>query len=877
MPRYSLGGSESMSEAREKVLGRQNARGWAVFGRNLPVVREAKTPTSPRRRTAVAAPVPKGVDLSVGGRAVLEGWFAGKGWSPWEFQAHAWDAFARNESGLVTVATGAGKTYAAFGGPLIEMMDSLAGGGSMDGLRVLYITPLRAVSRDIEKALETPIREMGLPVTVEGRTGDTATSVRNKQRDRLPNVLVTTPESLTLLLTRPNASALFATLRAVIVDEWHELLTSKRGTQVELALARLRNFSPAMRTWALSATISNPVEAAQCLVGTGLAPTIVHGAMARQIVVDSVIPGDLKRLPLAGHLGLNLLPDVIEAITPDVEAHRSVLLFTNTRSQSERWYNGILSLKPEWAGVMALHHGSIDRADREAVEAGLKDGTIHLVVATSSLDLGVDFAPVERVLQVGSPKGIARLMQRAGRAAHRPNTACRVTCVPTHGLELFEIAAARTAIDSGTIEPRPPHAKPLDVLAQHLVTCGLGGGFDPEALYREVCSAWSYRDLTREEFEWSLALVRDGGGTFRAYPEFHKVLDQGGRYVVESKRIAQMHRLNVGTIVGDATVELRFLGGRTIGRIEEYFVAHLKAGQQFVFAGKVLQYVMFKDLVAYVRAGRGGTNLTPIWGGTRLPISESLAESIRRTLQDVSEGKIECPELQAARGIVRVQQKSSCIPCEDELLVETYQTREGYHCFVFPFDGRLVHGGLAALLALRLSRSRSGTFAIAVNDYGLELLAPEPYPFQDLIRPELFTVDGLVDDAIQSVNMSELAKLQFREVARIAGLVNQSFPGAQRSAKQTQVSSSLLFEVLQEFDPENMLLHQARREVLERHFEQGRLRRTLARLALSKIRMHAPERLTPLAFPLLIERQSAKLSSETIVERVQRMRDQWEI
>jgi ATP-dependent Lhr-like helicase len=817
------------------------------------------------------------------GRAVIEGWLASRGWRAWPFQREAWDAYDAGKSGLIQVATGAGKTYGAYLGPLAELIDEGSARraesppprgvkSNVEGLRILYVTPLRAVSRDIELALKAPVLELGLRITIESRTGDTSASVRARQRGRLPNVLITTPESLSLLLTRENAAEQLGGLRAVIVDEWHELMTGKRGTQTELGLSRLRAFAPAMRTWALSATLGNIEEAAQAVVGVGIGPAVVRGRMDRPVIVDSVLPKDMKRLPWAGHMGLVMLPEVLEALDPAV----STLLFTNTRSQAERWYHAIAWAKPEWGEVMALHHGSIDRAERERVEAGLKSGAVRICVATSSLDLGVDFSPVERVFQIGSPKGIARVAQRAGRSSHRPLAPCRITCVPTHALELFEIAGARRALEAGEIEPRLPMDKPLDVLAQHLVTCALGGGFAARAMFEEVRRAWSYRALTWQEFEWALALVRDGGGTLAAYPDFHRVAPgEDGRYRVVKPRVAQLHRLNVGTITGDATLDIRMVRGRSLGRIEENFIAQLREGQQFVFAGRVLKFAFIKDLTAYVRPGKGKVSYTPTWGGTKLPISESLAEAIRREIERAADGEFDCVELQAARPLAEVQQRLSRVPRHDEVLVELSRTREGSHLFMFPFEGRQVSGGLAAILALRLSRLRKASFSIAVNDYGFEILSAEAFPFHELLTPALFSKERLVEDTLESVNITQLARLQFRDIARVAGLVFQSYPGARKSGKQFQASSSLIFDVLSDVDPQNLLVHQARREVMDKHFEQSRLARTLDRIASSKLVVVEPERLTPLSFPLLMERQASRLTSETIAERVAKMRGQW--
>ncbi|MDX2132828.1 MAG: ligase-associated DNA damage response DEXH box helicase [Planctomycetota bacterium] len=819
------------------------------------------------------------------GRAALERWFASRGWTPWPFQRAAWDAHATGRSGLIEVPTGAGKTYAAFGGALAHLLDDAgaprpapAPGEVRPGsLRVLYLTPLRAVARDIELALRAPVEALGLPWRVEGRTGDTTTAARARQRVALPEVLVTTPESLTLLLASDEPRALFAGLHAVIVDEWHDLLATKRGTQVELALARLRTFAPALRVWGMSATIPNVDDALATLLGAQAdasprAGALVRGGMSRPIHVDSVLPSDPRHLPWAGHLGLTMLPDVLATLDPATPT----IVFTNTRSQAERWFHALAWSRPAWEGVLALHHGSLDRDERERVEAGLKDGTIRIVVATSSLDLGVDFAPVERVLQIGSPKGIARVAQRAGRAAHRPMAPCRITCVPTHAMELVEIAAARAALHAGDLEPRSPHERPIDVLAQHLVTCALGGGFQADDLYAEVRTAWSYRALDRRDFDHALTLVTNGG-VLHAYPDFTRVVrEPDGSYRVRDRRIAQRHRMNVGTIVSDSTIEIRYVGGRSLGRIEEHFVGNLREGERFVYAGKVLQFAFLRDMIAYVRAARGSTSLTPIWGGTRLPISESLAQAIREALQAGGRGEFATPEMDAARPLIETQRRLSALPDADETLAEIHDTREGRHLYLFPFEGRLVHTGLAALIALRLTRRRTATLVTSTNDYGLEILAPKAFPFEDHLAADLFSPEHLAADALESVNSGQLARLQFREIARVSGLVMENDQGRRKTGRQTMASAGLLFDVLSEHDAANPLLEQARREVLERHFEGSRLARTLARLSAGALRLTRPARLTPLSFPLLIERQSALLSSETIAQRVEAMRREWQ-
>lgn len=831
----------------------------------------------------------------------MAGWFESRGWKPFGFQLEAWQRYRDGESGLITVPTGAGKTYAAVGGALDELIAEARAGTLEKGLRLLYVTPLRAVSRDIELALKLPLHEMGVlagervgrgkkgaagGVTVESRTGDTGAALRAKQGEELPHALVTTPESLSLMLSRKNAVELLGGVRCVVLDEWHELLSSKRGTQVELAMAHVRDWAPRVRTWALSATIGNVEEAAlvACGVAIGVGggvPRVIRGAMERPVVIESLLPKSVDELPWAGHMGMAMLGRLIEWLDPE----KSTLIFTNTRSQAEKWFQAISFAKPEWAGVLALHHGSIDREERERIEAGLKDGTVRLVVATSSLDLGVDFSQVERVVQIGSVKGIARLLQRAGRANHQPGESSRVLCVPTHGLELLEIDAARRGVASGEMEERRPVREPLDVLAQHVVTVGVGPGFRASEMLATVRRTWSYQGLSEEEFARVLSMVREGGGTLKAYPEYHKVEEDGeGVYRVTTPRLAHLHRLNIGTITGDGTLEIRLQSGKRLGNIEESFISRLGAGDAFFFAGRMVEFVALRELTAIVRMSKKRSTLTPIWGGTRLPISESLGAAVRESLEklgglgsdeeELGVGELGA-ELRCAAPLGRAQRGMSAVPRRDQTLVEVLRTREGEHLFVYPFAGRLVHAGLGALLALRMGRNVRTTFAIAQNDYGFEVLAEEGYPFAEMMTKEIFSTRDLAVDVAASVELSALAKLQFREIARISGLVFQQHPGARKSSRQLQASSGLIFDVFSEFDPENILLMQARKEVLERQFEESRLARTMQRIAEGELVVRMPRSPTPLGLPLVVERLGARLSTETVLDRVRKMKEEW--
>jgi ATP-dependent Lhr-like helicase len=716
--------------------------------------------------------------------------------------------------------------------------------------------------------------------------------VRNKQRQRLPTALVTTPESLSLMLTRADAEHQFRDLRAVICDEWHELLSTKRGVQVELALARLRRWRPALRTWGLSATLGNLDEAMHVLLGpadltgscsaaspeprldsdrqTGM---MISGRQRKEVVIDSLIPNTIERFPWAGHMGMKQLTDVIKS----VENANSTLIFTNTRSQTEAWYRALLQARPDWAGLIALHHGSLEHDTRTWVEDGLRAGSLKCVVCTSSLDLGVDFSPVDRVMQVGSPKGVARLLQRAGRSGHRPGAVSRLTCVPTHAFELIEVAAARDAIEAGQLEGRQPHRCPLDVLCQHLVTISLGTGFVPEELLREVRQSASYQHLSQEEWDWTLDFVSRGGDALNAYPDYHKLVEKDGRYVIGNQRIARNHRMSIGTITSDASLVVQYLNGPRLGTIEESFLTKMNPGDCFTFAGRTVELVYVHDMKVWVRKATSKERARiPRWMGGRMPLSTELANAVRRRLEQAHDGHYEGPEMQAVRPLLELQAQWSAIPLPSQLLIEQIKSREGFHLLVYPFAGRLVHEGLSALFAWRMAQIQPMTFTMSVNDYGFELLSATEPPLDAVLKNGLFDTAGMSRDLEACLNAAEMGKRQFREIARISGLVFQGYPGQQKSAKQLQASSGLLFDVFTNYDPENLLLHQARAEVLERQLEHSRLLTTLQSLQTAQLLRLTPDRFTPLAFPLIVARLRERLSSESLTTRVARMTVQLE-
>lgn len=810
--------------------------------------------------------------------AAIERWFGGRGWQPFDFQREVWEAMRRGDDGLLHATTGAGKTYALWFGALqLDAMPS-ARAGQAPPLSVLWLTPMRALAADTLRALQAPLPELGLDWTVGVRTGDTDAAQRAAQARRLPTTLITTPESLALLTSQADAQARLASVCLVVVDEWHELLGNKRGVQVQLSLARLRRWCPGLRTWGLSATLGNLPDALAALLPSAGRGRIVEGRMDKRVVIDSLVPADVERFPWAGHLGMKM----VAAVQAELEASPSTLVFTNTRSQAELWYQALLEARPDWAGVIALHHGSLDRATRDWVELGMKEGRLKAVVCTSSLDLGVDFLPVERILQIGSAKGVARLLQRAGRSGHAPGRTARATLVPTHSLELLEAAAARQAVAARQVEARRSPRRPLDVLVQHLVTVALGGGFRPEDLLPEILSAHAYRDLTAEQWQWCLDFVRQGGRSLTAYPDFRRVApDDDGVWRVPDARLARRHRMSIGTIVSDASMTVRYWGkgaaGAAIGTVEEGFIARLSRGDCFLFAGRLLELVRVHEMTAYVRRATGGRPAVPRWNGGKMPLSSELADAMLRELDQAAQGRFEGPEMRSLEPLLALQARWSALPTSGRLLAELLRSREGTHLFLYPFAGRQAHLGLASLIAWRASRSSAATFSMAVNDYGLELLSPQEIDWPALLAAKgddaggLFSGDDLLRDLLAGLNAAELAQRRFREIARIAGLVFQGYPGAGRSARQLQASSGLFFQVFRQHDPDNLLLTQAEEEVLRQELDVERLDDALARMRARRLSLQALARPSPFAFPLLIERLREKLSTEKLRDRIERM------
>jgi ATP-dependent Lhr-like helicase len=848
-----------------------------------------------------------------------------QGRQPFAFQEETWQHILDQGSGLVNAPTGCGKTFSVFLGVLVDFInrhpdDYRTRGGN--ALQLLWVSPLRALAKDIGRAMEEVIAGLGMRWQVGTRNGDTEMSERQKQKRRMPEVLIITPESLHLLLAQKGYAEVFAALKVIAVDEWHELLGSKRGVQVELALSRIMGVKKgACSIIGISATIGNLEQAKEVLLaslgqrgrGDGVASGsaeeggtaavevggaarefIVRARLDKPIHVESILPDEIEKYPWAGHLGLKLIHKVI----PILEKSRTTLIFINTRGMSETWYQSLLTVSPDLAGAIALHHGSIDMALRNWVEEALHEGKLKAVVCTASLDLGVDFRPVETVIQVGSPKGVARFLQRAGRSGHQPGQVSTIYFLPTHSLELVEAAALKSAMHEGLIESREPMLLCYDVLIQYLGTLAISDGFYPDDIFRELQHTYCYSEMTEDEWREILHFITEGGSALQQYDEFRKVeVMEGGLYKINSRRVAMRHRLHIGTIVSDAMLKVRFTSGGYVGVIEEYFISRLDPGDVFTLAGRNLEFVMIKDMTVLVRKSTAKKSRVPSWNGGRMPLSANLGMMLRRKLDEASEmvagraddgetGHTESEvdrgrtrvetdvELRVLRPLFELQAALSYMPRENELLIEQIETKDGWHLFVYPFEGRLVHEAMAALLAYRISRTTPISFSFAMNDYGFELLSDQPIPVDDTNVYELFSPEDLTADIQRSVNSAEMARRKFRDIAVIGGLIFQGFPGEHTKARHLQSSASLLFNVFSEYDPHNLLIRQAYNEVMDQQMEERRLRNMLERIRQSNIVLRWPGKLTPFCFPLKVDSMREDLSSEKLEDRVRRMQAQ---
>ena len=809
------------------------------------------------------------------GTRIILNWLQEKKIRPFPFQQETWQQIASRNSGLVNAPTGFGKTYAVFLGVLIEWINRNPDQYLQlknNGLQLIWITPLRALAQDIARAMEEVIEGVKLPWKVGVRNGDTSTKERAAQKKQLPEILIITPESLQVLLSNADRDRLSEKLSVIAVDEWHELLGNKRGVQTELAIARLIHSAPDKNrlpvVWGISATIGNLTEAMEVLLyPTGQEGCLIKADLKKEIEVHSLLPDDLEEYPWAGHLGIRMA----EKIIPVIEQSNTSLIFINTRGMSETWFQTILQKAPHLAGIIALHHGSMEPTLRAWVENALHEGKLKAVVCTASLDLGVDFRPVDTVIQVGSPKGVARFLQRAGRSGHGPNEISRIFFLPTHSLELIEVAALKTAIQDSIIENREPLILCFDVLLQYLCTLAAGGAFRPSEILEEIRSTHCFAAITEEEWNEVILQLTRGGKALQQYDEYQKLVLIDGLLYFRNKGMIMRHRLHIGTIVSDAMMKVKTTSGQYIGVIEEWFISKLLPGDVFTLAGRNLELLGVREMQVLVRPSKKNKSIIPSWMGGRMSLTANLGALLRRTFQRVLEEENQ-EELIALQPLMRRQQELSEIPSGEILLIEHIEDKDGYHLLVYPFEGRQVHEAISALLAYRIGKILPISFSISMNDYGFELLSDQPIPVDDSNVYELFSTERLIEDIQKSVNNTEMARRKFRDLAVIGGLIFQGMPGETKKARHLQSSASLLFNVLEEHDPGNLLIRQAYREVLFEQMEEVRLRNALTRIQSNPIHILFPEKITPLSFPIIADGLNRNnLSTEKLEDRIKKM------
>jgi len=797
----------------------------------------------------------------------ITAYFKNKGFQPFPFQLEAWKRTVSGHHQLIQCPTGSGKTLAATG----AMIDQLLAAPNSKGLRLLYVTPLRAMTKDLELALKDPLSSTN--ITVLARNGDTSAKDRASLFRKHPQILMTTPESLSVILSSPKSKELFAELELIVVDEWHDLMATKRGVQMSLCLQRLLKLSKKATITGISATLKDPHMALNVLLPNGETGQLTQAHIDRVVALTICESTDDARLPWAGHLGLSLLKPVTQTLIKG----QTTLLFTNTRNQAEQWFQALSIVRMDLS--IALHHGSLASATRQDVETKLKTGEIDCVVATSALDLGVDFQAVERIIQIGSPRSVSRLIQRAGRASHRPGEGTDVLLVPTNRLHLNEYAALADALDTGSLEPIRPPEHCLDVLIQHLVTMALQGPWKPDDMFEEVTQAWAYRHMTRETFERLLTVLTKGSDSLKEYPEYRRLEErEDGRFILVSNQAARRHRMSIGTIVSHAHVRVKMRRGKSLGEVEESFAGRLQPGDVFRFSGKRLEVVRFSDGELIVKpAGSRKASEIPRWTGGRLPLSETLAT---RVVADFQRSNPLSQRIQNSQWLARalketaeIQARISQCPETEVTIAERFKTRDGHHLCIYPFAGWLVHQALGPLMASRIAKLTPATLTVTVNDYGIELLSPEAGPldicteqWSSIVQPR-----ELQHDLEKALNLSELVRRQFRATARISGLIFEGYPGRQKSLRMLQTSAGLLYDVLSQYDPNHVLLGQAKNDVLRDEFDIERLLEVLHSLEQQPVQVKEIAQPSPLALPLVIDRLSSRLSTETIAQRMERM------
>jgi ATP-dependent Lhr-like helicase len=798
--------------------------------------------------------------------SLAKNWFKSSGWSVFPFQREAWESHLNGINGIVNAPTGSGKTYSL----MIPILLDIQKNKVPSGLQAIWVTPIRALAKEILQSGSRAAEGMNIPARIEIRTGDTSAKDKARIKKSPPHLLITTPESLQVMLTQKHYAKYFENLKTVVIDEWHDLIGGKRGVQMELALSKYKVLAPELKIWGISATIGNMEESLEVLLGNWFTERpfkMIRSGIKKKYQVESVFPDNVEELPWAGHLGVNLINKVI----PILLKSESTLIFLNTRGQAEIWYQRLLEHSPDFAGVVALHHGSMSRETRHWVEDALHDGKLKAVICTSSLDLGVDFRPVESIVQVGSPKGVSRFMQRAGRSGHQPGATSKIYFLPTHSLELIEAAALREATELEMVESRVPYVRSFDVLIQYLVTLAVSDGFQKANLYQEILTTFCYQSITKEEWEWCLDFIVTGGNSLGGYDEFHKVVIEEGVYKVISKKVAMRHRLSIGTIVSDSMMKIKLVTGGFIGNVAESFISRLNPGDTFWFAGRSLELVRVKGTTAEVRKSNKERGPIPSYNGGRMPLSSQVSKMLRKKLNEAESGVSNDAEIHFMKPLIDKQKERSILPREDQFLIEQFESKDGYRATFFPFEGRFVHEGMGALIAYRIALLQPITFSIAMNDYGFELLSDQPIPIQEAIDTNIFSTDHLLDDIYASINSIEMGRRKFRDIAQISGLIFNGYPGKTKKQSHLQANSQLFFEVFNDYDPSNLLLRQAFDEVTNFQLEEQRLREALTRINEQNIVVTHPDKYTPLSFPIVVDRTRETLTSEKLSDRIKKM------
>ena len=597
---------------------------------------------------------------------------------------------------------------------------------------------------------------------------------------------------------------------------------------------------------------------------------MIKANLSKKITVKSIIPKKMETFPWRGHLGLQLM----EFVVPIINNSKTTLLFTNTRSQCEIWFQKILEKHPEYAGEIAMHHGSINKETRTWVEQAIRDERLKAVVCTSSLDLGVDFAPVETVVQIGGPKGVARFLQRAGRSGHRPGIESVIYFLPTHAIELIEASALQKAVKQNSVEDRLPYLNSFDVLLQYLTTLAISDGFYPNDIFPEIKQTFCFQAISEDQWQWLLNFIVLGSQSLQTYDEYKKVeIEEDGKFKVNNRGIAMRHRFQIGTIVGNAHLSVKYQSGGYIGSIEEFFISKLTRGDVFTFAGRNLEFIRIKDMQVHVKNSKKKTNKVPSWAGGRMTLSAQMSELLREEMYTANQDvKYQSKEIRSLSDLFKRQRRESIVPNTNEFLIETFKTRDGHHHIFYPFEGRFVHEAMGSLLGYRISLLSPITFSLAFNDYGFELLSDQEIDMQQVLDNNLFSTDYMSDDLYKSLNATEMARRKFRDVAVISGMVFTGYPNKSIKMKHLQSNSQLLFDVFRDYEPENLLFQQAFRETFEHQLEEGRLRLALERLATQEIVWKPCEKPTPFSFPLITDRmRREKLSSEKLADRIKKM------